>query len=40
MTLAPMPGIAPSRVPMLDRPHFKYMGAFFTLGLVGKLDKK
>lgn len=22
------------------RPHFKYMGAFFTLSLVGKLDKK
>jgi type VI secretion system protein ImpC len=22
------------------RPHFKYMGAYFTLSLVGKLDKK
>jgi type VI secretion system protein ImpC len=22
------------------RPHFKYMGAFFTLSLVGKLDKE
>ena len=22
------------------RPHFKYMGAFFTLSLVGKLDKQ
>lgn len=28
------------RVKMQVRPHFKYMGAFFTLGLVGKLDKK
>ena len=28
------------RVDMKVRPHFKYMGAFFTLGLVGKLDKK
>ncbi|MCA9423342.1 MAG: type VI secretion system contractile sheath large subunit, partial [Nitrospira sp.] len=27
------------RVEMLCRPHFKYMGAFFTLSLVGKLDK-
>jgi len=25
---------------MKVRPHFKYMGAFFTLSLVGKLDKK
>jgi predicted component of type VI protein secretion system len=22
------------------RPHFKYMGSFFTLSLGGKLDKK
>jgi len=22
------------------RPHFKYMGAYFTLSLVGKLDKE
>jgi type VI secretion system protein ImpC len=28
------------RVNMKVRPHFKYMGAFFTLSLVGKLDKK
>jgi len=27
------------RVSMLVRPHFKYMGASFTLSLVGKLDK-
>ena len=28
------------RVSMKVRPHFKYMGASFTLSLVGKLDKK
>jgi type VI secretion system protein ImpC len=28
------------RVSMSVRPHFKYMGAFFTLSLVGKLDKE
>mgnify|MGYP000257925590 CR=1 FL=1 len=28
------------RVGMQIRPHFKYMGASFTLSLVGKLDKK
>ena len=28
------------RVDMKVRPHFKYMGAFFTLSLVGKLDQK
>ncbi len=28
------------KVDMLVRPHFKYMGAFFTLSLVGKLDKE
>lgn len=28
------------RVSMLVRPHFKYMGASFTLSLVGKLDQK
>jgi type VI secretion system protein ImpC len=28
------------RVNMEVRPHFKYMGAFFTLSLVGKLDKQ
>jgi type VI secretion system protein ImpC len=28
------------RVSMKVRPHFKYMGAFFTLSLVGKLDKQ
>ena len=28
------------RVGLMVRPHFKYMGAFFSLSLVGKLDKK
>ena len=28
------------KVDMQVRPHFKYMGAFFTLSLVGKLDKE
>ena len=28
------------KVEMKVRPHFKYMGAFFTLSLVGKLDKQ
>jgi type VI secretion system protein ImpC len=28
------------RVGLMVRPHFKYMGAFFTLSLVGKLDKE
>ena len=28
------------RASLKVRPHFKYMGAFFTLSLVGKLDKK
>jgi type VI secretion system protein ImpC len=28
------------KVDMRIRPHFKYMGAFFTLSLVGKLDKQ
>jgi len=28
------------RVKMKVRPHFKYMGAFFSLSLVGKLDKE
>jgi type VI secretion system protein ImpC len=28
------------RVSLKVRPHFKYMGAYFTLSLVGKLDKK
>jgi type VI secretion system protein ImpC len=28
------------KVDLRIRPHFKYMGAFFTLSLVGKLDKK
>ena len=26
-------------VGIMARPHFKYMGASFTLSLVGKLDK-
>ena len=28
------------RCDMQVRPHFKYMGASFTLSLVGKLDKE
>ena len=28
------------RVGLKVRPHFKYMGASFTLSLVGKLDKE
>ena len=28
------------RVSLSVRPHFKYMGADFTLSLVGKLDKE
>ena len=28
------------KVSMKVQPHFKYMGASFTLSLVGKLDKK
>jgi type VI secretion system protein ImpC len=28
------------KIDMKVRPHFKYMGAFFTLSLVGKLDKE
>ena len=28
------------RVSMSIRPHFKYMGAYFTLSLVGKLEKE
>ena len=28
------------RVNLSVRPHFKYMGADFTLSLVGKLDKE
>jgi len=28
------------RVNLNVRPHFKYMGADFTLSLVGKLDKE
>ncbi len=28
------------KVDLKVRPHFKYMGSFFTLSLVGKLDKK
>ena len=31
---------AGTRWTMKVRPHFKYMGAFFTLSLVGKLDKE
>jgi type VI secretion system protein ImpC len=28
------------KVDLRVRPHFKYMGAYFSLSLVGKLDKK
>ncbi|MDR3073365.1 MAG: type VI secretion system contractile sheath large subunit, partial [Deltaproteobacteria bacterium] len=28
------------KVSMSVRPHFKYMGAYFELGLVGKLEKQ
>jgi len=41
ITVTDVPGEAGwYKVDMQVRPHFKYMGAFFTLGLVGKLDKK
>ena len=41
ITVEDVPGEAGwYKVGMQVRPHFKYMGAFFTLGLVGKLDKK
>ena len=41
ITVEDVPGEAGwYKVDMKVRPHFKYMGAFFTLGLVGKLDKK
>lgn len=40
ITVEDVPGQAGwYKVDMKVRPHFKYMGAFFTLGLVGKLDK-
>ena len=41
ITVTDVPGNAGwYKVDMKVRPHFKYMGAFFTLGLVGKLDKQ
>ena len=41
ITVEDVPGKAGwYKVDMKVRPHFKYMGAFFTLSLVGKLDKK
>jgi type VI secretion system protein ImpC len=41
ITVQDVPGNAGwYKVDMKVRPHFKYMGAFFTLGLVGKLDKQ
>ena len=41
ITVEDVPGHAGwYKVDMKVRPHFKYMGAFFTLGLVGKLDKE
>jgi type VI secretion system protein ImpC len=41
ITVEDVPGEAGwYKVDMKIRPHFKYMGAFFTLSLVGKLDKK
>lgn len=40
ITVEDVPGQAGwYKVGMQVRPHFKYMGAFFTLSLVGKLDK-
>lgn len=40
ITVEDVPGNAGwYKVDMKVRPHFKYMGAFFTLSLVGKLDK-
>ncbi len=40
ITVEDVPGNAGwYKVGMQVRPHFKYMGAFFTLSLVGKLDK-
>lgn len=41
ITVSEVPGNAGwYKVDMQVRPHFKYMGAFFTLSLVGKLDKE
>lgn len=41
ITVEDVPGEAGwYKVDLKVRPHFKYMGAFFTLSLVGKLDKK
>ena len=41
ITVSNVPGDAGwYKVEMKVRPHFKYMGAFFTLSLVGKLDKE
>jgi type VI secretion system protein ImpC len=41
ITVEDVPGNAGwYKVDMKVRPHFKYMGAFFTLSLVGKLDKE
>ena len=41
VTVEDVPGQAGIyKVGLLMRPHFKYMGASFTLSLVGKLDKK
>jgi type VI secretion system protein ImpC len=41
ITVQDVPGNAGwYKVDMKVRPHFKYMGAFFTLSLVGKLDKE
>jgi len=41
ITVEDVPGNAGwYKVDMKVRPHFKYMGASFTLGLVGKLDKE
>jgi type VI secretion system protein ImpC len=40
ITVEDVPGYAGwYRVDLKVRPHFKYQGAFFTLGLTGKLDK-
>jgi type VI secretion system protein ImpC len=41
VTVSDVPGNAGwYRVDLQVRPHFKYMGAFFSVNLVGKLDKE
>jgi type VI secretion system protein ImpC len=41
ITVSDVPGAAGwYKVDLQVRPHFKYMGAYFNLNLVGKLDKE